>query len=198
MHVSPKYDFEISFLEEIDKELYPEDLVTGIFEVIMNTRLGIYVRFIPEIDGIDEKWPFDFVDYDETTIQGIRKLLLLESVYVVTPSDKWKGETKKINKEFIAKCFDVADIENMRDVVVFFISKADFELYENEKEKMSVSDPHIKDNRYKNFIANLEKEYKLPVFLKTQIINSPYLSDEELFLLMRKRDEKGNIVVIEN
>lgn len=43
MQVIPKYNFSISFLEEIDNELYPEDLVIDIFDVIMNSKLGIYI-----------------------------------------------------------------------------------------------------------------------------------------------------------
>ncbi len=72
MHLIPKYNFNISFLEEVDNDLYSEDLVADIFDVIMNSRLGIYIKFIPEIDRIDEKWPFDF-EYDDSTTQGLKK-----------------------------------------------------------------------------------------------------------------------------
>lgn len=197
MHLIPKYNFNISFLEEIDNDLYPEDLVIDIFDVIMNSKLGIYIKFIPEIDGIDEKWPFDF-EYDDSSIQNLRKMFLLESKYVVTPSDKWKGKTKKISKEFIAKCFHADDGEKIQDVIVFFISKEDFELYKNEKEKISTFDMDSEDKLHPKFIDDLEKEYKLPGFLKNRIINSPYLSDEDLSYLKRKRDANGNIILLKD
>jgi len=198
MHVIPKYNFSISFLEEIDNELYPEDLVIDIFDVIMNSKLGIYIKFIPEIDGIDERWPFDFVKYNAPTIQGLRKIFLLESKYVVTPSDKWKEETKILSKEFIAKCFHIEDLEKIHNVIVFFISKEDFELYKNEKEKISICDMAAEDKSGKRFIEDLEKEYKLPGFLKNRIINAPYLPDEDLSYLKRKRDKNGNVIPMED
>jgi hypothetical protein len=197
MHLIPKYDFNISFLDEADNEEYPEDLVIDIFDVIINSKLGIYIKFIPEINGIDEKWPFDFY-YDHSTVQDLRKLFLLESKYVVTPSNKWKGETKILSKEFVAKCFQIEDIENMRDVIIFFISTEEFELYKNEKEKISVYNLDGDDKLSRGSVENLEKDYKLPKFLKNRIINSPYLSDQDLSFLKRKRDENGNIIPMED
>jgi len=197
MHLIPKYNFNISFLDEVDNEVYPEDLVIDIFDVIVNSKLGIYIKFIPEIDRIDEKWPFDF-DYDDSTVQNLRKLFLLESKYVVTPSNKWKGETKILSKEFVAKCFQVEDMENIHDVIIFFISKEDFELYKNEKEKMSVYNLDLDDKLSQGSVENLEKEYKLPKLLKDRIINSPYLSDQDLASVRRKRDKNGNIILMED
>lgn len=57
----------ILILDEADNEVYPEDLIIDIFNVIINSKLGIYIKFIPEIDGVDEKWPCDF-EYDNSTV----------------------------------------------------------------------------------------------------------------------------------
>lgn len=54
------------------------------------------------------------------------------------------------------------------------------------------------DKLRRGSVENLEKDYKLPKFLKNRIINSPYLSDQDLSFLKRKRDENGNIIPMED
>ncbi|WP_286912542.1 hypothetical protein [Flavobacterium sp. UBA4197] len=54
------------------------------------------------------------------------------------------------------------------------------------------------DKSGKRFMEDLEKEYKLPGFLKNRIINAPYLSDEDLSYLKRKRDKNGNVIPMED
>lgn len=66
------------------------------------------------------------------------------------------------------------------------------------KEKMSVYNLDGDDKLSQASVENLEKEYKLPKFLKNRIINSPYLSDQDLASVRRKRDENSNIIPIED
>jgi hypothetical protein len=48
MHLIPKYNFNTSFLDEADNEVYPEDLVIDIFDVIINSKLGMILLKIDD------------------------------------------------------------------------------------------------------------------------------------------------------
>lgn len=187
MYLRPQYNFEINFAEVSDSDLDPDAWDEGLFDMVLNNRLGVYIRFMPAIPGLEQAWPPTEEVYNDTTPAGFRKQLLLEAEYVVMPSDEWQGTTRTTGTEASAT-------DGIPPVVVFFVSPADFDLFCAERERLCTWESEEEAKNGRNLIDALGPEYSLPAFLKERIIPSPYLTDRALYCLQRKRNPDGTVV----
>ncbi len=198
MHHLPRYDFRIGYAREADQGDYAKNLSKGVFTLFLNHFVD--VRFIPHIENIEEL--IEAYSYDDTTTQGVRMACLFESKYVVTPSDANEGKNRIISKAVIAKQFNVAIEDIASEIIVFYVSIRTYKKYIREIRNIFFTDKYGDTYnvfyRQNAFIEDLKREYKLAVFLENRIINSSYLSDDELVYLKRQRDKEGNVVPMED
>jgi hypothetical protein len=191
MHLIPKFNYELSLSDYEDNLFYNPGTTEDILTVSLNNRFGIHVNFIPQIKGIENQWPFDY-EYDLDSVEGTRKEILLESKYVVMDSEKYKQTEKILYKKDLAEMYKVSEDKINHEIVVFFVSKKEFDFYYKELNEMFYFEGSI----INLFTEDLEKKYELPKFIKNRIVNSPYLSDSDLNILKRERDTNGNVVAI--
>lgn len=192
MYLRPQYNFEINFAEVSDSGPDSDAWHEGLFDMVLNNRLGVYIRFIPAIPGLEETWPPTEAVYSDTTPSGLRKQLLLEAEYVVMPSEQWQGTTRTIGTKDAGG--NEAAPEGMAPVVVFFVAPAEFDLYCAERERLCTWESEEQAKAGRNLIEDLGPEYRLPAFIKDRMIQSPYLEDRALYCLKRKRLADGTVV----
>lgn len=178
-----------------DAKDFGQDKVKDIFKLSLNLHSEIH--FLPKIENIHESWP----PYcDSRTIQSAKELhivLLYYKEYLVLPCNEWAGQVKIIEPEIKnARVQSDSEFPFTYPSILFFITEKEYECYKEEAKKIAELNDLEEHTKYEVLsqtrTEDLEKQMKLPVFIKETII--PYFSDRDLYNICRKKDENGTVV----
>jgi hypothetical protein len=185
----PRYDFILDYKSSYavsDNYYVNKNLAVGIKELAF---FASTILFMPKIEDIHTNWypeiPLPEDNVKLNTKQDVRKwILMAEGNFVVMPADELSGKEKVIPYEHLKPLRWKED--DM--IVIFFVSKKDF------KEYIRIVNLIGKREKRSIHFSVLQKYPKMYNFIKEKIVESSYLTENQLQDIRRTRLDNGSVV----